>query len=1103
MASITPLQAFSLGADAVYLKSRPPPTAPDGQYDIKVSSQSTGSGESRGHSALTNVIHRIQAQVSKGPINPDPRAVDAFLDTVVHPDAVDDRKGAFNAGLTILSRLHPDSDIAKKMSDSTISMMYNTIPHPTAALLGPTYSFRQADGGSNNLQHPDLGRARTPYARSVPGKWCIAPGALPDPSLVFEALLKRRKAIPHPNGNSSFTFAFASLVTHSLFRTNMKDWMQNDTSSYLDLSPVYGIDQETQDKVRNKEAGRGYLYPDTFSEERLLFLPPCAGVILVILSRNHNYVADTILKINERGRWVDPPPEDPEARAKQDEEIFQTARLINCGHFMGLIMGDYVAGFLGLSEGEGWKMNPFDPIRDNDGVTVGRGEGNHCSVEFNILYRWHATTSVHDENWICGMLTDTFNKPPEKVTVPEFGQGFLKTLAKIDSDPSKRVFAGMKRGSDGKFSDDDLAKILQDSTEDPACRFGARGTPESMKIVEVMGIMQARQWGLCTMNEMRKWLGLKEFETFEEWNPDPEIANTARRLYKHVDNLELYTGLQCESTMPLAEGSRFACGYTTTRAVLSDAIALVRGDRFFTTAFTPANLTTWGYQDCLRDPKNGGFGGEMPKLLMRHLPRHYPHNSVYGCFPFYTPSKMKDSLTRLGVAAQYSFDRPQPAPQVKVLNTFKGIKHVFDQPAQFSVIYDLKGSQTDYGNMLGFDDPAKHDPDRSLALHALFPTRNSLDEYRKYYREGIKQRIAERSYTFPDVPGKYVDIVTDVVNNMSLHWAADRLCGIDMKTKDNPRGMYTEQEVWEMYELLSRYQLKLQQSLIFLTFEDNEHLFSLRSKALQAGGVMSAMIAKSIIDCAPKSARATNALLGIVSTVHNAVESVIDNKPCADFMKRLASTNRPINELISIIIGLAVGSSVDYAQAAVQVIDFYLHDERAQERAKIVELAKAPLDDTASMELLRGYTREGMRLSPQVPGLWREVLTDASIQQGDDLPNLEVKKGDRLYASFANAHMNPTDFPDPTKVDPTRPESSYCYNGTGFHKCPGTTYSEQTITEILKVVFSLKNVRRAPGNDGKLLGFKKIVNETPIPVYLTPYGTTSPWPGSIVLMYDD
>jgi hypothetical protein len=62
-----------------------------------------------------------------------------------------------------------------------------------------------------------------------------------------------------------------------------------------------------------------------------------------------------------------------------------------------------------------------------------------------------------------------------------------------------------------------------------------------MRVVEVMGIEQARSWGVCTMNEFRQFLGLRrtfalcyrfcspltiyiEFNTFEEWNPDPEIA---------------------------------------------------------------------------------------------------------------------------------------------------------------------------------------------------------------------------------------------------------------------------------------------------------------------------------------------------------------------------------------------------------------------------------------------------------------------------------------------------------------------------------------------------------------------------------------------------
>ncbi|KAG7090385.1 hypothetical protein E1B28_009504 [Marasmius oreades] len=1092
MATISPVDVFTLGADSVYLKARSLPTAPDGQYDAKITSEASGPGASQDHSPLTNVIRDVQAQISKGPITADPTVVAGFLDTVINPDSVDDRKGAFAAGLTLLSRLPPDSDVAKNMSNSAIGMLYNTIPHPIETLLTPVYTYRQADGGNNNLLAPDIGRAGIPYARSVQGKWCLAPTALPDPELVFETLLKRRKITPHPNGNSSLTFAFATLVTHSLFRSDVKDWNVNATSSYLDLSPLYGINQATQDQVRDKAAGRGLLYPDTFSEERLLFLPPASSALLVILSRNHNYIADRLLKINERGRWTDPPPEDPTARAKQDEEIFQTARLINGGHFMSLIMGDYVAGFLGLSEGNAWNMNAFDPIKDKNGNPVSRGEGNHCSVEFNVLYRWHATISQADETWINDFFNKTFDKPLETLTVSDFGQGFLKTIADLNPDPSKREFAWLKRGPDGKFSDDDLAKVLQDATENVACSYGARGTPASLKVIETMGIKQARQWGVCTMNEFRKWLGLKQFKTFEEWNPDPAIAGAARQLYKHVDNLELYTGLQCEAIMPLSGGLRFACGYTTTRAVLSDAIALIRGDRFYTTAFTPANLTTWGYQDCLRDPNNGGLGGEMPKLLMRHLPRHYPYNSVYGCYPFFTPTKMKESLTRQGKAAQYTFDRPQPAVPVQVLNTFTGINYVFNNSTQFPVVYDMKGLGNGYGFMLTFDQAAKHDADKNLALHALFPAKDSLDKYCKWYRDGVTQRITSKSFTYDGVPGKFVDIVNDVVNNAAIHWAADLLCGLDVKTKANPLGMYTEQEVYDMFTSMF--------TLIFLAIGENEHGFSLRQKVFQAGGVVQAMVAKSIVECAPKSAASTNIFLGAISTVTNTVEGVISSRPCAPFLQKLADTGRPVNELVATVVGLAVGSSVNYAQAAVHVIDFYFDDERAAERAKVVALAKAT--DAASLETLRGYVREAMRLNPQVTGLYRDVLADASIPQGNGLPNLNVKKGDRLFGSLKNAHLNPADFPNPTTADPTRPASSYSYNGTGFHKCLGIAFAEQTITEIVKVVFGLKNVRRAAGNDGKLLGFTDIQNGTPTKVYLTDYGTTSPWPGSMYLTYD-
>ena len=64
------------------------------------------------------------------------------------------------------------------------------------------------------------------------------------------------------------------------------------------------------------------------------------------------------------------------------------------------------------------------------------------------------------------------------------------------------------------------------------------------------------------------------------------FQNAARQLYGHIDNLELYPGLQAEDCMPQGPGSGICCGYTMTRAILGDAIALVRGDRFYTTDYT-------------------------------------------------------------------------------------------------------------------------------------------------------------------------------------------------------------------------------------------------------------------------------------------------------------------------------------------------------------------------------------------------------------------------------------------------------------------------------------------------------------------------------------
>jgi len=131
-----------------------------------------------------------------------------------------------------------------------------------------------------------------------------------------------------------------------------------------------------------------------------------------------------LLEINERGTWKDPSDYhiSQDDLLKQEEEIFQIARLCNCGWFAAIIFSDYFSSILGLvRKGSNWSLEPFDEIRDLDNQVFERGRGNACSVEFNCLYRWHATTSAEDEKWVTDSFKRIFpDKNPDDITLSDF-----------------------------------------------------------------------------------------------------------------------------------------------------------------------------------------------------------------------------------------------------------------------------------------------------------------------------------------------------------------------------------------------------------------------------------------------------------------------------------------------------------------------------------------------------------------------------------------------------------------------------------------------------------------------------------------------------------
>jgi linoleate 8R-lipoxygenase/9,12-octadecadienoate 8-hydroperoxide 8R-isomerase len=118
-----------------------------------------------------------------------------------------------------------------------------------------------------------------------------------------------------------------------------------------------------------------------------------------------------------------------------------------------------------------WTLDPranFDHVFDQTTV-IPSAMGNQISVEFNLIYRWHACVSKRDEKWTEDFFKHNLNfDDPDKLNVEQLKMLMKNWEHSIPQDPAQREFGGFKRQLDGKFSDQDLVDELTKSTEDIA-----------------------------------------------------------------------------------------------------------------------------------------------------------------------------------------------------------------------------------------------------------------------------------------------------------------------------------------------------------------------------------------------------------------------------------------------------------------------------------------------------------------------------------------------------------------------------------------------------------------------------------------------------------
>lgn len=189
---------------------------------------------------------------------------------------------------------------------------------------------------------------------------------------------------------------------------------------------------------------------------------------------------------------------------------------------------------------------------------------------------------------------------------------------------------------------------------------------------------------VASLNEFRQFFGLEPHATFADVNADPKIQKALENLYDSPDMIEMYPGIFIEGVSKEKDKKVAGVGFpgTAGRGVLSDAVTLVRSDRFYTTDYTTATLTNWGLCEAQSDYKTLG-GSMFHKLFNRGLPGFFDFNSIYVMQPMYTSGANAEIFERLKTINQFSMKPPTAPKEKAIIDTHSGVCEVLDDKTRF------------------------------------------------------------------------------------------------------------------------------------------------------------------------------------------------------------------------------------------------------------------------------------------------------------------------------------------------------------------------------------------------------------------------------------
>lgn len=352
---------------------------------------------------------------------------------------------------------------------------------------------------------------------------------------------------------------------------------RNLGSSFLDLSPLYGNSERRAREIRR--AIPSYLLKeglDGIGEQRGFLNHSSVRALLTLYRDEHNYIAQELAR--QHPDW-------------SEERVFETTRAINIGVYTSSISRDYGCGVIGISPKDGsggfpdlrvvdWSKGVGEspcPVYDDQGR---RRQGFHASAEFDLVYTFHSTAPMYK--------TQFLNRYPE--------QSREHALLEILRQPSGRF---------GPYNMENLEPLLWGNAK-------ALGRARYMGMgswTDFLDIMRNNYVSTKTEQFVRRY-------NYRQ-HPDVEAAlsNREKETYDllnewygpgNAHNVELMVGYMAEN----GSTSGWGAGTDMAAAIVADAFASIRYDRFLTEHFNAECLTEWGYKHAM--------GTTLVDLMARH-----------------------------------------------------------------------------------------------------------------------------------------------------------------------------------------------------------------------------------------------------------------------------------------------------------------------------------------------------------------------------------------------------------------------------------------------------------------------------------------------------